>query len=337
MRAWRARLRWVCPVLLAVWASASVADANETAISRVTVKDGAVTLSLALAAQQRLGLTVSPALASDIPVGRPAPARVTAIGSLLERRQEYRRDQLALSAAQRRRANASAQLARQAELRGIGAVVNAEQRQSAEAALESARNDAEQTQARLAAMAEALRYDWGPALAEAALATGSALMSALSDHRAQLLMISPAADAQWPPQVKRAVYQQESGAPQEIELIGPAPTVAAGAASGAWWGIAKDPSLRVGMAVEVQLRDVPSVAGVRISASSLIWHEGLQWVYLREAPAQFARRAAGTVRYLSGGDALITGAPAASEVVVQGAQSLLGEELRWSIPADSED
>jgi hypothetical protein len=38
MRARRARLRWVCPVLLAVWASASVADANETAISRVTVK-----------------------------------------------------------------------------------------------------------------------------------------------------------------------------------------------------------------------------------------------------------------------------------------------------------
>jgi hypothetical protein len=324
-------------MLLAVWVSASVADADEAAISRVTVKDGAVTLSLAIAAEQRLGLTVSPALASDIPVGRPVPARVTAIGGLLERRQDYRRDQLALSAAERRRASASAQLAHLAELRGIGAVVSAEQRQSAEAARESARNDAEQAQARLAATAETLRYDWGPALAEAALATGSTLMTALADHHAQLLLLSPAPDAQWPLQVKRAFYQRESGASQEIEVVGPAPTVAAGAASGAWWGVAQDPGLRVGMTVEVQLRDGPRVVGVRVPSSSLIWHEGLQWVYLREAPAQFVRRAAGTVRYLSGGDALITGAPAASEVVVQGAQSLLGEELRWSIPADSED
>ena len=58
--------------------------------------------------------------------------------------------------------------------------------------------------------------------------------------------------------------------------------------------------------------------------------------HLRAAPARFERRAA-KGRALGDGDVLVTDLTPDSEVVVQGAQSLLGEELRWSIPAEGDD
>ena len=75
----------------------------------------------------------------------------------------------------------------------------------------------------------------------------------------------------------------------------------------------------------------------RLPDSALLWHAGHRWFYLEVEAHRFERRDAGQPRALRGGEWLVPGLASGARVVTTGAQSLLGEELRWSIPTEDDD
>ena len=96
-------------------------------------------------------------------------------------------------------------------------------------------------------------------------------------------------------------------------------------------------SLRPGMALEVVPEDGPTLQGGRLPDGALLWHAGHRWFYLEVEARRFERRDAGQPRALRGGEWLVPGVASGARVVTAGAQSLLGEELRWSIPTEDDD
>ena len=322
-------------LLCAGSALALAEDDDAAAVARVSVEEGVVSLVLPAAAQQRLALELMPAPAASAPATAGATARVVDIAALLALRQDFQRSGLEQAAARRRAETAAAQAARLDGLRAIGAVVTAEQQQAVDAAREAARADGELAASRATAASQSLDYAWGPLLAEAARAGTSDLLSALVAHRAHLLLVSPPSDAPWPATAREAAYHAGPAADRfTARLLGAAPVAAGG--SGGWWAVTENAGLRTGMLLELQLTDGPVQNGARVPARALVWHGGQQWFYLRTDRERFERRAANPWR-LDGGDVLVTELKPGSEVVVRGAQSLLGEELRWSIPAEGDD
>ena len=324
-------------VALGLWLVASAAAADEPGErpAQVEVEGGQISVVISPEAQSRLALQWLRVGAATAPATSGAVARVVDIADLLALRQDYLQSGIEQAAARRRAAAAVAQASRLASLRSIGAVVSPEQQQAVETALDAARTDGELAAARGAAASQRLEYAWGKTLAAAARAITPGLLEDLARRRTQLLLISLPAEAAWPVTAGQAVY--ESGAPpspQVARLLDAAP-VAAGAGGGRW-AVTDNPDLRTGMRLDLQLSDGPVLAGARVPARALVWHGGQQWCYVRAAPERFERRAA-SGRALGDGDLLVTGLAADSEVVVQGAQSLLGEELRWSIPAEGDD
>lgn len=331
-----ATLRWALALLLAAGgALVSAEDDDVAAVARVSVEAGVVSLMLPAAAQARLALELIPVPAVSAPATAGATARVMDIAPLLALRQDFQRSGLEQAAARRRAEAAAAQAARLDGLRAIGAVVTAEQQQAVDAAREAARADGELAASRATAASQSLDYAWGPLLAEAARTGRSDLLDALIAHRAHLLLVSPPSDAPWPATAREADYHAGAAAGRyTARLLGAAPVAAGG--SGGWWAVTENPGLRTGMLLELQLTDGPVLNGARLPGRALVWHGGQQWVYVRTDLERFERRAA-SPRSLDGGDVLVTELKPGSEVVVRGAQSLLGEELRWSIPAEGDD
>ena len=68
-----------------------------------------------------------------------------------------------------------------------------------------------------------------------------------------------------------------------------------------------------------------SVEAASIPASALVWWQGRAWVFIRAAGGDFERREVPVERLDAGS---LQAVAAGTEVVVQGAQALLSEELR---------
>ncbi|MBT8446729.1 MAG: hypothetical protein HKO62_00020, partial [Gammaproteobacteria bacterium] len=84
-------------------------------------------------------------------------------------------------------------------------------------------------------------------------------------------------------------------------------------------------------------RDRTSATVTVVPASALVWHSGRSWVYRREADGAFVRIAVDTGAQTADGR-LVSGAlEAGDDIVTRGAQVLLSEEFRWSIPDEDED
>jgi len=76
----------------------------------------------------------------------------------------------------------------------------------------------------------------------------------------------------------------------------------------------------------VRLATGRSVEAASIPASALVWWQGRAWVFIRAAGGDFERREVPVERLDAG--SLQANLAAGTEVVVQGAQALLSEELR---------
>jgi hypothetical protein len=81
-----------------------------------------------------------------------------------------------------------------------------------------------------------------------------------------------------------------------------------------------------GATLTVSLPSGRSVEAVRMPASALLWWQGRPWVFIRSHAGDFERREIAFDR--ASDAALLADMDDGTEVVVQGAQVLLSEELR---------
>ncbi len=80
-----------------------------------------------------------------------------------------------------------------------------------------------------------------------------------------------------------------------------------------------------------------TLSGVFIPESAVIWSNGKSWVYVKESEELFLKRVINDPVEMGNGVFVPGGLTAGDEVVTSGAQMLLAEEYRWSIPDEDDN
>jgi hypothetical protein len=203
--------------------------------------------------------------------------------------------------------------------------------QSAQAAFLADQAALEAAQSQVDAILASARLSWGPVLA-GALATSDPQQRALAEdlvaRRQILLQVTLPSD--WtqdrPPTQGRVQLDRRDGS--AIQLVSAAAHADPRLAGRSFlYRTYPDPALLPGASVTVRLPTGRSIEAVRVPASALVWWQGRAWVFVRSRSGDFERREIG-FDGATEEPALAADLEAGTEVVVQGAQVLLSEELR---------
>jgi hypothetical protein len=208
--------------------------------------------------------------------------------------------------------------------------VSAAHVQAAQAAFLADQAAVEGCRSQLDSIVAGARLAWGPALAAALAGPQSqrALADDLVAHRQLLLQVTLPADWNRPaaPTSGRVLLEGREG--PAIELVSAAAHADPRLAGRSFlYRAPPDPALLPGASLAVSLPTGRRVEAARVPASAIVWWQGRAWVFLRGGTGDFERREIDFDRASDAG-ALLADLPGGSDVVVQGAQVLLSEELR---------
>lgn len=176
-------------------------------------------------------------------------------------------------------------------------------------------------------IAASLRLQFGETIANAASTPSSDFIHKLSTERTAMLLVSlPAGDKLSAPEQitvddsdgKRALARKISVSPRADPTI-----------QGNPFFYLAERTMPIGTHL---IGHVPlsneSTPGVLIPDSAMIWYGGQRWAYVRIAPDQFVRRPVLSGEPADGGILVTTDFHPNEQIVVQGAQLLLSQELR---------
>jgi hypothetical protein len=95
---------------------------------------------------------------------------------------------------------------------------------------------------------------------------------------------------------------------------------------------------RAGMHVHVWVPQTSeSISGVYVPESAVVWSSGKPWVYTRDSEELFIKHVINNPVELDEGIFVAEGLEVGDKVVISGAQMLLAEEYRWSIPDEDDN
>jgi len=95
---------------------------------------------------------------------------------------------------------------------------------------------------------------------------------------------------------------------------------------------------RSGMHVHVWVPQTSeSISGVFVPESAVVWSSGRPWIYIRDSEELFIKHVINNPVELDQGIFVAEGLEVGDKVVTSGAQMLLAEEYRWSIPDEDDD
>lgn len=174
---------------------------------------------------------------------------------------------------------------------------------------------------------------WGPALLTSATLRADWL-TALAAGTARLIAFAAAAA----PASLVAAPDERRDRATAVRVLGAAPAVLGSVQRATYYGVVEHPGLRIGMRLNCWIpRAAAPRAGLLVPHSAILWHGGERWFFTEVSSNSFARRALGEALTHSDGLLLTQGLVTDSMVVVRGAQALLAEEFRASIPAEDDD
>ncbi|AJZ56716.1 metal ion efflux membrane fusion protein family protein [Paraburkholderia fungorum] len=205
----------------------------------------------------------------------------------------------------------------QKNLQDAGAVMQTDQAKLQ--AAESAQSGLEAT----------MRQQFGDALTSAAMAPASNLFLRLLNGRAVVLRVTLPADyiSAAPahitidtPDGQQVTAQMLSASPQGDPAV-----------QGNPYFYASDRALPVGTRTSAHVSSSNSgTSGIAIPERAVVWYGGQRWVYVRTSPTRFTRRFVPAATTATGEQGLVAsgGFHAGDQVVMDGAQLLLSEEMR---------
>lgn len=191
------------------------------------------------------------------------------------------------AAAEAKAALARSQADRAAYLYRAHQTVSMAAMQSAQSALQVAAADYAMAQAQLAALQARIRADWGAKLA-AAVASQTDPLPALEQGRKLLVQVSLPLGEALATAPSRGSAVTPAGLHVALDLIGPSPRAATGAAGQSLFYLMKaTSSAPIGTPLAVSLDAGPTQPGVIIPASAVLWHDRRALVYRQTGPGAF--------------------------------------------------
>jgi hypothetical protein len=298
---------------------------------RIAVLDGRSVVRLDSAAAQRAGIRTESVRRGARPESMRAFATVSDLQPLAQLSASYATAMAQAQTAHAKLAASRAEYERSRQLFDDQQNVSATQLQSSQAAFLADQATLAAAQAQVDASLASVRLGWGSVLADALAGSDSRhprLIDDLLARRQTLLQVTlPSGQAtDRPPPRGRVVLEGGGGPP--IEFLAPA-AHADPRLSGRsfYYRGPPDAALLPGVNLMVQLPTGRSIDAALIPASALVWWQGRAWVFIRTRERDFARREI-SVDVASSDTDLLADLDPGTEVVVQGAQVLLSEELR---------
>lgn len=299
--------------------------------ARVVVQDGHNVVRLDEQALRRAGIRTVALRRTAQALSARAYAVVVDLQPLAQGVAALQAAQAQLAGAQARLAASQAEYQRARQLFEQEQNVSAAQLQAAQAASAADQAALAAAQAQVDASLAPLRLAWGAELVGALQAGTVAAANPLGDlleRRLQLLRVILPPDGTLARAPAQARLVLDGGATVALRLLGPSlqgdPRLAGRGFH--YLATARD-ALVPGAYLPVELPSGGAIQAARVPASAVLWWQGRAWFFERQGNGDFARRAIAADADESA-DGVIADLPDGAQVVVQGAQVLLSEELR---------
>ena len=308
-------------------------DAEEEAVTepqRVSIVDGEPVVTLDAATQTASGLEATPLKAIAYQQQLRAYGTVLDLQPLTELGNSYIAAQAARQTAQAK-LTASKPAFERAQTLYRDKAASAAQVQAAEAAFRVDEAGVAAADSQLRTLTATARQAWGPTLAQA-LVDRAPIFSQLVDRQDVLVQVTlpPGIVVGKPPASAFGVLA--GGSRAALQFVSPATKTDPHIQGVSFFYTAPATTgLLPGMSVLVFVPSDVSVDGALVPAAAVVWWQGQAWIYLKSGADRFVRHAITTDLPTPDGGYVARGLPAADEVVTQGAQMLLSEELRGQI------
>lgn len=308
--------------------------------SLAEVEEGRAVVRVSAESQKASGIAVAGLKAGKSEAAAEAYGMVMNLQPLAEARGRY------LAAVSEAGALRAVVAAAESEFRRMEAL-HGDDRNVSEQAMRAAEGRYRSEQARLlaaeqgaASVRDALRSQWGEAIAGWATGRDDAVMQSLlrqGSHVVQLVLPYDLPRSAVRGRITVAPAASRDN-PRPARFIGDSPQVDPALPGETYFYLVDGGGLRAGMRVLARIGlGGAAVDGVVIPPSAVVWHAGKSWVYVKDDPQTFARHEVSTTQELDGGWFNAGEFDADDEVVVSGAQLLLSEELKYQIRNENED
>ena len=199
--------------------------------------------------------------------------------------------------------------------------------QAAQSTMQGDAAKLQSAQVTLDGLAGTLRQQFGNALANAATAPASTLFQRLQSGQSVVLRVTlPASFGTTPPE--RIAVDTPSGGTVPAQRLSASP-LADPAVQGTPWFYVADTVLPANLRTSARVpTSGEAVSGLLIPEQAVVWYGGQTWAYVRTAHDRFTRRYVPAVNAGDHGFMVTTGFRAGDQVVTQGAQLLLSEEIK---------
>ena len=304
--------------------------------ARVSNVDGAPTITLDAATSQASGIEVVSLRRSVQDGERRAYGTVLDLQSLTDLSNSY-----SIGRAQLQTARAKLRASRSAFERGetlykTSKLISTSDYQTLEAAFRVDEATVAAADSQVRADAATAMQTWGAVLGRA-IADQSPLLARLTGREDVLLQVTlPGGEANAQPSVA-AFVQAENGSRIPLKFVSIAtrtdPSIQG---TNLFYRATANGALLPGTKVLVLLPSGNSIQGMLVPASAIVWWQGRAWVYLRRTAGAFTREEIATDHPAADGAYLVSTLPDPADIVSQGAQLLLSEELRAQIQVGEE-
>jgi len=310
----------------------SETEENPNPPVRLTIKNGLPTLTITTEEQENAGIIAARLDAAPAQDYVRGFATVLDPVDLADFVNQYRDAQAQIALAKLRLSASEAAYRRAQILYRDQQNVSTAQMQTAESAFDLDSNAFAAAQTRAAAVLASARLAWGDALTQG-IANGAASISDLVARRAYLVRVTlpPGLVINTPPAVASALYGVTD---VRLSFVSIATTADPKLQGVSYLYTTPAQNLLPGLTLDVSLAASSGTPGLVVPDSAVVWLEGKAWIYERAAPTVFVRRAINPNRAGPRDGYIVTGLAPDARIVIHGAQMLLSEEFRASVPVE---
>jgi hypothetical protein len=307
-------------------------DNNPNPPVRLTIKDGVPTLTLTAEEQQNAGI-----IAAKLDTAPPRDymrgfGTVLDPAGLADLENQYLEAETQVAAAKSRLANSQAAYQRAQVLNKDQQNISTAQLQTARSSFDVDANAVAAAQARTTAIIANTRQAWGETIAKALASGGPQINDLLArNHYLVRVTLPPDVAISTPPAVASALYGATDVRLRFVSLASTADPKLQGIS---YLYEAPAQNLLPGLALEVTLAVASGQPGLIVPDSAVVWLEGKAWIYIRTQPTIFIRKGINPASSAPRDGFIVSGLPADAQIVIQGAQMLLSEEFRASVPVE---
>jgi hypothetical protein len=305
-------------------------DAPLRAPQRVSSQNGSIVITIDGETQRRSGIETAAAAPTPYKEQVRAYAAVLDLGPLTDLSNGYVNAGAQLDTVEAKVAVSKMAFERAARLYQDQHISLA-QLQAAEATFRGDQAALAAAQSQVRTLAASAQQQWGPVLARS-LTRGSTMITRLIERQDFLLQVSLAPGVSLAAPPLTATIQTGTDARATIAYVSPATRTDPRIQGVSFFYTAPAESgVLPGMNLLAFLPSGRTVQGVTIPASAIVWWQDRAWVYRRTGADSFTRTEIPTELPAPGGGYVVKEAAKKTEIVTQGAQSLLSEEFRAQI------